>query len=196
MKTGYVRTGINDTAADKEGGEIKARKIDVKENCRVFAELKVGEVVYLTGTLVTARDKAHMRAVRLLKEGKKEEIPKELFEYPIYHCGPLLKGEKIISAGPTTSARMNIYTPVLLRETSCPVIIGKGGMCEEVVKLLSSRGCYLTFPGGAGALAAESIKCVKRVYWKDLGMAEAVYVLEVEDFGPCIVTADSCGRKL
>ncbi len=194
MKIGYVSGGINDTA-DKEV-EIKARRIDVKGNCRIFAELKAGEVVYLTGTLVTARDRAHMRAVKLLEEGKKEEIPGELFEYPIYHCGPLLKGEKILSAGPTTSARMNPYAPALLRETSCPVIIGKGGMCEEVVSLLLNRGCYLTFPGGAGALAAESIKRVKKVYWKDLGMAEAVYVLEVENFGPCIVTADSCGRRL
>ncbi len=195
MKTGYVSGDINDTV-DKKDEEIKARRIDVKGNCSIFAKLKVREVVYLTGTLVTARDKAHMRAVRLLKEGRKEEIPEELFEYPIYHCGPLLKGEKIISAGPTTSARMNPYAPALLRETSCPVIIGKGGMCKEVLKLLSDRGCYLTFPGGAGALAAESIKCVKRVYWEDLGMAEAVYVLEVENFGPCIVTADSRGRKV
>jgi len=175
---------------------LKVRRVDVGENCRVFSELEVGEVVYISGTVVTARDKAHMRAVKLLKEGKKEEIPEELFRYPVYHCGPLLKGKKIISAGPTTSARMNPYAPTLLKESSCPVIIGKGGMCKDVLNLLIGKGCYLTFPGGAGALAAESVRSVKTVYWKDLGMAESVYVLEVEDFGPCIVTADSRGRSV
>jgi fumarate hydratase subunit beta len=169
--------------------------MDVR-NCEDFVQLEVGNIVYISGTIVTARDKAHMRVVKLIKDGRIEDVPEEMFLHPVYHCGPLLKNGKIVSAGPTTSARMDPYAPVLLRESSCPVIIGKGGMGRKVVDLLKGRGCYLSFPGGAGALAAESIKRIKKVYWQDLGMAEAVYVLEVEKFGPCIVSIDSRGNSI
>ncbi len=161
-----------------------------------YVYLKAGEIVYITGEIVSARDKAHMRAVKLIKEGKIEEVPEELFSLPIYHCGPLLKDGKVISAGPTTSARMNEYSPLILSLSKCPVIVGKGGMSDEVVEKLRGKGCYLAYPGGAGALAAERIKRIKKIYWEDLGMAEAVYVMEVEKFGPCVVAIDSEGRNL
>jgi len=166
----------------------------------VEEDLRAGDVVYLTGKIVTARDKAHMRVMELLESGRKDEIPEELFSCPIYHCGPLVKRDdeiRVLSAGPTTSARMNAYAPKLLELSSCPVIIGKGGMSEEVMKALMRRkGAYLAFPGGAGALAAERIEKVEKVYWEDLGMAEAVYVLRVREFGPCVVGIDSKGNTL
>ncbi len=171
--------------------EIKT-EIKVEE----FKKLNAGDVVYLTGTLVTARDKAHMRALKLIREGRIEEIPEELLSFPVYHCGPLLKNGKIVSAGPTTSARMNDLSPAILELTSCPVIVGKGGMNEKVVEKLRGRGCYLAFPGGAGALAAKCIKKIEKVYWSDLGMAEAIYILKVENFGPCVVAIDCKGVNL
>ncbi len=174
---------------------------DISDTVR---ELEAGDVVYLTGRIVTARDRAHMRIVEALKNSQeKDQILKdlipEILSCPIYHCGPLVKkdeeGLKVISAGPTTSARMNRYAEIL-QIIPNPVIIGKGGMSEEVMKYLSGRGVYLAFPGGAGALAAEKIEKVEKVYWEDLGMAEAVYVLRVRDFGPCVVGMDSKGRSL
>ncbi len=174
--------------------------LNCEEVAEVVRELEAGDVVYLTGKVVTARDRAHMRIVELLDSGRKSDIPEEVFSCPIYHCGPLLrrgkKGIEVVSAGPTTSARMNPYAPKLLELTSCPVIIGKGGMGEEVRRALMGKGVYLAFPGGAGALAADRIENVEKVYWEDLGMAEAVYVFRVRNFGPCVVGIDSKGNSL
>ncbi len=173
---------------------MKKLKLNIE---KIFGyDLNAGDIVYLSGDIVTARDKAHLRAVKLIKENKIEEVPTELFHLPIYHCGPLIKNSKVVSAGPTTSARMNEYAPLILEFSKCPIIIGKGGMNEGVVKKLEGRGYYLSFPGGAGALAAECIKEIKKIYWSDLGMAEAVYVFRVENFGPCIVAIDKKGRNL
>jgi len=160
-------------------------------------KLKVGDTVYITGEILTARDSAHMRMLEFLERG--EELPFNLNGAVIYHCGPIVKkdGEyEVISAGPTTSARMNVSTPKILEKVDCLAIIGKGGMSDEVVKALRGRGVYLAYPGGAGALAAKSIKKVKKVYWEDLGMPEAIWVFEVENFGPCIVGIDANGNSL
>ncbi len=154
--------------------------------------LNVGDIVYITGTIVTARDKAHLRILELFRKGSK--LPFEL--NVIYHCGPLVqKGRdswKVISAGPTTSARMNESTQELIRYLDVVVIIGKGGMDVN----LSGKGVYLAYTGGCGALAVDAIREVVDVYWLDLGIPEAVWVLEVERFGPCVVAIDSYGNSL
>jgi len=161
-------------------------------------KLKAGDIVYVTGEILTARDKAHMRILEHIQSG--EDLPFNIDRRIIYHCGPLMKklnGEWIaVSAGPTTSARMNAPTPKILEKVECMGIIGKGGMSDEVVRALKGKGFYLAYTGGAGALAANAIKRVKHVYWEDLGMAEAVWVLEVEKFGPCIVGIDAHGNSL
>ena len=160
-------------------------------------KLKAGDIVYVTGEILTARDKAHIRILEFLQEGK--ELPFELNCRIVYHCGPLMKkeGEWVaVSAGPTTSARMNASTKKILEKIDCIGIIGKGGMDEEVVRALNGKGIYLAYTGGAGALAAKAIKRVIGVHWEDLGMAEAVWVLEVEKFGPCIVGIDAHGNSL
>ena len=154
------------------------------------SDLKLGDVVMLTGELITMRDRAHKRAV------ESGEIP--ALAHTVYHCGPIVKnGSEVISAGPTTSARLDSYTHTMAGKFSTRLFIGKGGMDAASSKVFEEFGCaYLAFTGGAGALAAKGIKAVKAVFWEDLGMAEAVWQLHVEDFGPLVVAMDSMGGSL
>jgi len=161
-------------------------------------ELKLGDVVHLTGEVYTARDGAHHRIIEYEREGK--EIPIEKGAV-IYHCGPLMRmreGEwEIIAAGPTTSARMEATTPEVIEKLGIRAIIGKGGMgvsTREAMRKYCS--VYLAMTGGAAVLAATRIKAVKTVYWEDLGMAEAVWHLLVDDFGPLVVSMDASGNSL
>lgn len=161
--------------------------------------LRVGEFVKLTGRIVTARDKAYARMLKLLRSGKRP--PVDLRGGVIYHCGPLVqrtpKGWKIISAGPTTSARLDDVQEEFVRRTGVSALVGKGGIDEKVAGEISKLGClYLAFPGGAGALAARSIRFIERMIWPDLGLTEALWVLRVRNFGPLTVAVDTQGRNL
>ena len=162
-------------------------------------KLKVGDVVYLSGTVITARDAAHKRILEYIKLGRR--LPIDFKGKVLYHCGPLVKkseeGWQIISAGPTTSSRMEEYEHVVIRHLGVRMIIGKGGMSKRTAEACIKYGAvYCTFTGGAGVLAARSIKRVERVEWLDLGIPEALWILEVEKFGPLIVTIDTKGRNL
>jgi len=163
-----------------------------------ISRLKTGDIVYLSGVVYTARDKAHQRILSLADENKEPPFP--LNGQVIYHCGPLARkrGEtwEIVAAGPTTSARMNSSTVKLLDRFEVRAIIGKGGMSEEVSEAMKGKCVYLAYTGGAAAIAAQAIKEVKKVYWEDLGMPEAVWVLEVEDFGPMVTGIDTEGNNL
>ncbi|WP_297438642.1 FumA C-terminus/TtdB family hydratase beta subunit [Thermococcus sp.] len=159
---------------------------------RDVLNLRAGEVVYLSGEIVTARDLAHRKILELA--GK--ELPLNLEGAVIYHCGPVVRktsgGYEIVSAGPTTSARMNRYLEGVL-SLGVRGIIGKGGMDAGPFK---GRAVYFAFTGGAGSLAAKSVKRVVDVLWlEELGIPEAVWVLEVEDF-PLIVAIDANGSSL
>jgi fumarate hydratase subunit beta len=119
----------------------------------------------------------------------------------VYHCGPLARrtpeGWRIISAGPTTSARLDRAQAEFVRLTGIRALVGKGGVDEEVAAQLARLGCvYLAFTGGAGVLAAGAIEEVERVYWEELGPAEALWVLRVRDFGPLVVAVDTQGGNL
>ncbi|MEM4291719.1 MAG: FumA C-terminus/TtdB family hydratase beta subunit [Archaeoglobaceae archaeon] len=157
-------------------------------------DLKVGDIVYVDGEIMTARDKAHARAVEMMEKGL--ELPFSFNRSIVYHCGPIIQGDKVISAGPTTSDRMSPYIPRIMEKVDFFVMIGKGGVSNEAVKAMKGKAIYLAFTGGAGAFAASRIKKVKGVFWEDLGMAEAVWVFEVENFGPCVVAIDSRGKNL
>ncbi|HWR25147.1 MAG TPA: FumA C-terminus/TtdB family hydratase beta subunit [Methanosarcina sp.] len=160
-------------------------------------KLNAGDVVFISGDILTARDEAHARILEMGE--KREKLPFCLQEAVIYHCGPLMqkieKGWKVASAGPTTSGRMSKMTPRLLKSHDVRAIIGKGGM-KGVASSLRNRCVYLAYTGGCAALAAELIKEVKAVYWLDLGMPEAVWVLRVEGFGPLIVGIDAKERDI
>lgn len=160
-------------------------------------KLNAGDIVYISGEILTTRDEAH---ARILEMGEKnEELPFSLKGAVIYHCGPLMQqtenGWKVVSAGPTTSGRMSKMTPPLLKAHNVRAIIGKGGM-KGVADALKNGSVYLAYTGGCAALAAELIKEVKAVHWLDLGMPEAVWVLRVEEFGPLIVGIDVKGKDI
>ena len=162
-------------------------------------KLKVNDEVYVSGTVVTARDQAHKRALNWVKEGK--NLPVDLEGLAVFHCGPLMRkqGDKwiAVAAGPTTSTRMEVFEDEFIRNFKPRVIIGKGGMGKRTADAMRKYGAvYCAFTGGAAILAAEAIKKVKGVEWLDLGMPEALWILEVEEFGPLVVAIDSHGRNL
>jgi fumarate hydratase subunit beta len=162
-------------------------------------KLKVNDEVYVSGTVVTARDQAHRRALDWVKEGK--TLPVDLEESAVFHCGPIMKkqGDRwiAVAAGPTTSTRMEVFEDEFIRNFKPRLIIGKGGMGKRTSDAMAKYGAiYCAFTGGAAVLAAEAIKKVKGVEWLDLGMPEALWILEVEEFGPLVVAIDSHGRNL
>jgi len=163
-------------------------------------ELQVGDIVYLSGDVYTARDKAHNRIIEYTIKDAEEEIPIEKGAV-LYHCGPLMRKNnenwEIIAAGPTTSSRMEATTPQVIETLRIRGIIGKGGMGISTREALQKYGCvYFAIPGGAAVLAATRIKAIKAVYWADLGMAEAVWHLLIEDFGPLVLGIDAHGNSL
>ena len=164
-------------------------------------KIKIGDVVYITGTIVTARDEAHLKALELHKEGK--QPPVDFKGIGLFHCGPVMKKNEqgewtVVAAGPTTSARMEIFQDEFIKTFQPGIIIGKGGMGARTTKACQEETCiYGYFTGGAALLAADRIKKVKDVFWyEELGMPESLWVYEVDEFGPLTVTIDSHGGNL
>jgi len=163
-------------------------------------KIRAGDVVYITGTIVTARDEAHKEAIEHFDAGK--ELPVDFSKVAVFHCGPIVrkKGDawEVVAAGPTTSSRMELFEYDFIKRFGTRLIIGKGGMGEKTVMACREFGAiYTAFTGGAAVLAAEAIKRVKEVFWLEkLGMPEALWVLEVENFGPLTVTIDVHGHNL
>ena len=155
---------------------------------KIVSELKAGDYVYLTGTVYTARDAAHKRLYEALQRG--EDIPLELQNNIIYYLGPspAREGQVIGSAGPTTSSRMDKYTPLLL-EKGLKGMIGKGKRSDEVIESMhKNHAVYFAAIGGAGALLSKCIKKSEVIAYEDLG-TEAIRKLEVENL-PIIVVID------
>lgn len=155
--------------------------------------LKAGDVVYISGVMITARDKAHIRMAEYFSSNKK--LPFDLKNEVIFHGAPIVKKEgdewRIIAIGPTTSARMNVQEPAVI-EHGVSLIVGKGGMDRKTLATLHETGAaYCSMTGGTAVLGARMVKKVKKAEWMDLGLAETVWVLEVEDFGPLTVTMDA-----
>ena len=157
--------------------------------------LKAGDRVLLSGVIWTGRDQAHKRLVALLDDGK--PLPCNLDGQVIYFVGPCpaKPGMPIGSAGPTTSYRMDAYSPRLLAECGLRGMIGKGARTAPVVEAMKQYGAvYFAATGGAGALIARCVKKCELVAFPDLG-PEAIYRLEVEDF-PLVVATDANGETL
>ena len=162
-------------------------------------KLKVNDVLYVTGTIVTARDQAHRRALDYFKQEK--PLPINLEGLAVFHCGPVVskEGEKwiAVAAGPTTSTRMDIFEDEFIKNFKVRVVIGKGGMGKKTTDAMAKYGAvYGAFTGGAAILAAKAIKNVKSAEWLDLGTPEALWIFEVEEFGPLAVAIDSHGNNL
>ena len=156
--------------------------------------LRSGDSCLISGVIYTARDAAHKRLCELLEKG--EPLPIDLKDSIIYFVGPTpaKPGQAIGSAGPTTSYRMDAYSPLLIAQ-GLTGMIGKGKRNEEVVSAMREHGAvYFGAIGGCGALLSKCIKKAEVVAYEDLG-AEAIRRLEVEDF-PAIVVIDSEGGNL
>ena len=162
-------------------------------------KLKIGDIVYLNGVLITARDQVHKRIVDYIKEGKAlPDTFKKLEGSAIYHCGPIIKESggkyQVISGGPTTSQRMNVLENQVVQALGVKIVIGKGGMKD--LDTMRNKVAYLSYTGGCGAIINKKIEDIVNVEWKDLGICEAVWFLKVKDFGPLIVSQDTSGNSL
>jgi len=156
--------------------------------------LKVGDKVELSGTIFTARDKAHLYLL------ESDELKDKLNDGVVYHCGPIVKkgisGYEVVSAGPTTSERLSLYEPEVIKKYRIKGVIGKGGMDKNTLAAMRKHGCvYFAAIGGAGALIASSIKKVVNVYKEEFGMPEAIYELYVENM-PLVVAMDTKGKSI
>ncbi|MBN1600677.1 MAG: Fe-S-containing hydro-lyase [Chitinispirillaceae bacterium] len=160
-----------------------------------LSSLNSGDQVLLSGIIYTARDAAHKRFEQAFLE--KKELPVDLRGQILYYTGPspAPPGKIIGSAGPTTSSRMDTYTPELLASTGLAAMIGKGNRSPAVIEAMVKSGCvYFAAVGGAGALLSKHIIASEIICYEDLG-AEAVHKLTVKDF-PLIVAIDSKGVNL
>lgn len=170
------------------------KKITVPFTLEKAQELKAGDNVLITGIIYTARDAAHKRLIELLEHG--EALPIDIKDSIIYYVGPTPEkpGEIIGSAGPTTSYRMDSYTPRLL-DMGLRGMIGKGSRSASVIDSMKKNSAvYFAAIGGAAALMSKSIKKAEVVAYEDLG-AEAIRRLEVVDF-PVVVAIDAQGNNL
>jgi fumarate hydratase subunit beta len=159
-------------------------------------DLKVGDMVLITGKLFTGRDAVHKR----LHDGVKP--PVDLTNQIIYHCGPVILQDKksgkyqVTAAGPTTSIREEPYQADVMKDYGIVGVIGKGGMGPKTLKGCKDYGCvYFHAIGGAAQVLAEKIDSVDAVHWLDLGSPEAIWELSVTDF-PVVVTMDAHGNSL
>src|SRR5690554_2056514 len=160
-------------------------------------DIRIGDIIYISGTIVTCRDVAHRR---LIEEGI--PLPVDLHGLAIFHAGPIVKVHgndeyEMISIGPTTSMRMEKFEKEFIEQTGVKLIIRKGGMgknTEEGCK--EHKALHLVYPAGNAVYAARKVDRIKEVHWTDLGMPESLWVSEVTEFGPLIVSIDTEGNNI
>jgi tartrate/fumarate subfamily iron-sulfur-dependent hydro-lyase beta chain len=162
-------------------------------------ELKIGDIVYLSGRVFTARDMAHIRIIEHIKEGKR--LVENFYGAAVFHAGPVVRKEnrewKIVVIGPTTSMRMEPFSETLFGELGVKAVIGKGGMGGKTLQALAKYGgVYLLSPPGCAVIQAKSVQKVLSVHWLDLGVPEAIWVLDFKDWGPLVVAMDSHGKSI
>jgi len=162
-------------------------------------KLKVTEIVYVSGIIHTMRDMGHRRAVEMVNRG--EKLPFNLKDGAIWHCGPIARKVddtwEVVAAGPTSSSRFTELGAELVRKQHVRLTIGKGTMGKSMVDALKEAGgVYLVATGGCAALYAKQVVKVENVFWLDLGMPEATWVLRVNKLGPLVVGIDSHGNTL
>ncbi len=159
--------------------------------------LNVGDIVYLSGVIVTCRDVAHRR---LIEKGM--PLPVDLNNLAILHAGPIVKKHgdndfEMISMGPTTSMRMEKFEKEFIEQTGVKLIVGKGGMGPNTqAGCKTHKALHLVYPAGNAVLAATKVKRIIDAQWQDLGMPETLWVCEVEEFGPLIVSIDTKGNNI
>jgi len=161
-----------------------------------IANLRIGDIFYLSGYLVTGRDDVHHRIVH-----ESLVSPYDFKDMALLHAGPIVKeGAKenvMISIGPTSSIRMEADEAAFIEKTGVRIIIGKGGMGEKTAEACKKFGAiHCVFPGGCAVTAASQVEKIETVYWRELGMPESLWVMKVKKFGPLIVSIDTAGNNM
>ncbi len=161
-----------------------------------LADLRVGDIVHLNGTVVTGRDDVHHRVVV-----EKIPAPMDLQGLALFHAGPIVREEpdnnQLVSIGPTSSIRMEEYAADFIALTGIKMMIGKGGMGPK-----TSEACrrhkvvHCVSPGGCAVLTASQVEKIENVYWRELGMPECMWVMRVRELGPLIVAIDTLGNNM
>ena len=173
--------------------EIKKINLPIEDGVKM--NLKAGDKVLISGTIYTARDEAHEKILKMFYAG--QPLPMDFKNQAIYYAGPApaKPGEVIGSCGPTTSSRMDTYTPTFLKELGISVMIGKGKRSVEVIEAMkATKAVYFVVIGGLGAKIASCVTKNELVAFPELG-AEAIRKLEVVDM-PAIVAIDSAGHSI
>ncbi len=161
-------------------------------------DLRIGDTVYLTGTLATCRDSGHRRVV----QDKRMPERTDLREGAIFHAGPIVGKDAdgkqyMVSIGPTTSRRMEMAEADFIEQTGIRLVIGKGGMMDKTAEACRKFGAiHCAFPGGCAVVAAQEVEEITDVEWMDFGMPEAFWVMKVKEFGPLVVSIDTEGNNL
>ena len=162
-----------------------------------LADIKIGDVIYLSGHIVTCRDVPHRRVVQ---EGR--ELPLDITGGAILHAGPIIRktGEKsfeMVSVGPTTSMRMEKFEREFIAKTGVRLIVGKGGMGEGTMSGCKEFGAiHCVFPAGCAVVAATQVEQIESADWAELEMPETLWKCRVKEFGPLIVSIDAYGNNL
>ena len=162
-----------------------------------LADIKIGDVIYLSGHIVTCRDVPHRRVVQ-----EDRELPLDIRGGAILHAGPIIRktGEKsfeMVSVGPTTSMRMEKFEREFIAKTGVRLIVGKGGMGEGTMSGCEEFGAiHCVFPAGCAVVAATQVEEIESADWTELGMPETLWKCRVKEFGPLIVSIDAHGNNL
>ena len=162
-----------------------------------LVDIKIGDLIYLTGHIVTCRDVPHRRVVQ---EGR--ELPLDIRGGAILHAGPIIrktddKSFEMVSVGPTTSMRMEKFEREFIAKTGVRLIVGKGGMGEGTMSGCKEFGAiHCVFPAGCAVVAATQVEQIESADWRELGMPETLWKCRVKEFGPLIVSIDAHGNNL
>jgi len=159
-------------------------------------DIKAGDIVYLTGHIVTCRDVAHRRVIEL-----GQDLPYDIAGKAIFHAGPIVEptsaGYRMVAIGPTTSMRMERFEAEFIAATGVKVVVGKGGMgAKTAAACREHKALHCVFPGGCAVLGATAVEELEGVEWLDLGMPEAFWIMRVKELGPLIVSIDVHGNNL
>jgi L(+)-tartrate dehydratase beta subunit len=166
-----------------------------------IANLRTGDIVYLSGIIATGRDDVHRRVVH---EGM--QCPVDFNSAAIFHAGPIVRESvpaagssayELVSVGPTSSIRMEAWAAEFIKKTGVKMMIGKGGMGEKTAAACRELGVvHCVYPGGCAVLGAGQVEKIEAVFWRELGMPECLWVMRAREFGPLIVSIDTRGNNL
>jgi len=163
------------------------------KNTADIRDLRIGNIIYLCGTLFTGRDEVYRRVV---EEGIMP--PFDLNGMAVYHAGPIVKGDReLVSIGPTSSIRLEKWAGDFIKKTGVKIMIGKGGMGDKTEAACKELGAiHCVYPGGCAVLGASQIEKIENCVWPELGMAECMWVMKSNLFGPLIVSIDTEGNNI